>query len=147
MSKFPNFTLAEFIKSDTAKKRGIDNTPDFEEVEHLEELVERFIQPLRNAYGKPIIISSGYRCEKLNRAVGGVSNSVHMKGYAADLQISGNIAKFNEFVEFVKNWVKNKGILFDQLLIENSGKTYWLHVGFRSNNGAQRRQVKTIVVK
>ena len=147
MSKFANFTLAEFIRSDTAARRGIDNTPDFDDVDRLEELVEKFIQPLRSAYGKPIIVSSGYRCERLNRAVGGVSNSVHIKGWAADLQISGNIAKFNEFVEFVKRWVKEKNIQFDQLLIENSGRTYWLHVGLRSNNGAQRRQVKTITVK
>jgi len=147
MSRFPNFTLSEFVKSDTAKRRGIDNTPDFEEVEHLEELVEKFIQPLRIAYGKPIIVSSGYRCEKLNKAVGGVTSSVHMRGWAADLQISGNIAKFNEFTEFVKKWVREKNIQFDQLITENKGKTYWLHVGLRSNNGCQRRQIKTIVVK
>ena len=147
MGRFKNFELGEFIKSNTAKIRLIDNTPSFDVVDNLEEFIEKFLLPLRDAYGKPIIISSGYRCEKLNKAVGGVATSVHMRGWGADLQISGKIGQFNAFVDFVKDGVDSNRIPFDQLLIEPSGKTYWLHVGYKSNNGAQRRQVKTIVVK
>lgn len=146
MGKFLNFELAEFLKSDTAKRNGIDNYPSFEVVEHLSELIEKFVQPLRTAYGKPIIISSGYRCEKLNKAVGGSATSVHMKGWAADMQISGNMKQFQAFVDFATTWARNNRIPFDQLLIENSGKEYWLHVGLKSNNGAQRRQILKITV-
>ena len=146
MGKFANFELGEFVRSKTAKDLLIDNTPTFEVVDNLEELIANFLQPLRYAWGKPIIISSGYRCKELNNAVGGSAISVHMKGWAADMQISGNLEKFNEFVEFVKQWAKKNDVPFDQLLIENSGKDYWLHVGYRSNNMAQRRQIKTMKV-
>lgn len=145
MKKYKYFELSEFIKSNEAKKRGIDNTPTFEVVEHLGELVERFLDPLREDWGSTIKVSSGYRCEKLNAAVKGASTSVHMIGYAADLQVSTSFAKFRDFVV---NWVARTGVKFDQLLIESNKKTgaKWLHIGLYNNSGEQRMQVKTVTL-
>lgn len=143
MVNFSNFSLSELIRSDTADARGIDNTPNFIEVGHLHELASEFLQPLRNAWGKPIIISSGYRCKALNSVLPGASpTSVHMNGYAADMQVAGNMAEFDRFVEFTIDWVKKYHIKFDQLLIESKGNVKWLHVGLRSNSGSQRGEIK-----
>ena len=99
MNKHKYFELAEFVRSDTAKRRNIDNTPSFEIVEHLDELVSKILDPLRAAYGMPITIASGYRCPALNRAVGGVTSSVHQIGYAADLTVGGSFNRFRDFVQ------------------------------------------------
>lgn len=139
---FPNFELREFLESDTAKARGIDNTPSFSDVLHIMELCEVLLQPLRDAWGSPINVTSGYRCEKLNKAVGGVSSSAHLIGYAVDLQ-PGN-GRFEDFVKFVRAWVAKYQIKFDQILIESQGCVKWLHIGLRSNGGLQRRQIKFI---
>lgn len=138
------FTLAELVKSDTAIKKGIDNSPSWAVVEHLRTLVEDFLDPLRAAWGKPIRVSSGYRSKKLNAAVGGASTSVHMIGYAADLQASGGA--FVPFRDFVVEWARKTGRKFDQILVESDKKTgaQWIHVGLYSNSGAQRGQVKTM---
>ena len=76
------FTISELCKSDTAIEKGIDNTPSSEVVERLNMLIDNVLDPLREWYGKPIYISSGYRCPELNKAVGGVSNSFHTIGCA-----------------------------------------------------------------
>lgn len=138
MSK--NFSLAEMVASDTARRKGIDNTPSFEVVSHLEEFCDNLLQPLRDAWGKPINVTSGYRCPELNKAVGGVKNSAHLVGYGADL-VSEN---FSAFTKFVLDWIKDKD--FDQCLIEQSGSTRWLHIGYKNQNGEQRHQIKNIVL-
>ena len=137
------FTLAELVKSDTAKRLGIDNSPTWAVVEHLRTLVEEFLDPLRSAWGKPIRVTSGYRCKNLNAAIGGASTSVHMIGYAADLQTG---CAFNKFCDFVVEWARKTGRKFDQILVESDKKTgaQWIHVGLYSNSGAQRGQVKTM---
>lgn len=139
------FTLQELVASNKAKELGIDNTPSFEDVERLDILVEVFLDPLRKAWGKPIIVTSGYRCPKLNKAVGGSDTSVHKIGFAADMQTSGS---FEEFRDFVVSWVKKNNIEFDQLLLETNKKTgdRWLHIGLYSNDGRQRRQIKVMTV-
>lgn len=139
------FTLQELVASNKAKELGIDNTPSFEDVERLDILVEVFLDPLRKALGKPIIVTSGYRCPKLNKAVGGSDTSVHKIGFAADMQTSGS---FEEFRDFVVSWVKKNNIEFDQLLLETNKKTgdRWLHIGLYSNDGRQRRQIKVMTV-
>lgn len=143
MKKYPHFELDEFIRSSVAKRKNIENFPSFEAVENLNELVETILEPLRVAYGMPITISSGYRCEKLNKAVGGVASSVHMKGLAADLQVGGS---FQKFVDFAVEWMKKNRIRFDQLLIEKSGTTRWLHIGLKGNYGQQRGEIKVMNV-
>lgn len=141
MATFRYFTLAELIRSAEAKKLGIDNTPTFEVVEHLRELTEKVLEPMRAAYGMPIKVSSGYRCLELNRAVGGAATSVHQIGYAADLQVGGSFEKFRAFVV---QWFRKTGTRFDQLLIESDRKTgaRWIHVGLYNNAGQQRGDMK-----
>ena len=145
MAKYKYFTLAELIRSDTAKKKGIDNTPSFEVVEHLDELTRVVLEPLRAAYGMPIKVSSGYRCPELNRAVNGAATSVHMIGYAADLQVGGS---FNKFRDFVVTWFRKTGTKFDQILLENDRRTgaKWIHVGLYNNAGQQRGMIKVMEV-
>lgn len=143
MSKTPKyFKLEELLTSSTARQRSIENMPSWEVVEHLLEL-GFFLDDLREAWGSGIKITSGYRNEALNSAVGGVPSSAHRLGYAADLLPANG--KFNEFVEFVKTWLKNKK--FDQALIETKGKTKWLHISLRGTDGKQRCMVKNLTVK
>ena len=80
------FKIDEFVKSQTATAHSIPNVPTAEAVRNLELLVSRVLDPLREAWGAPIIITSGYRCEALNARVGGVKNSYHTRGMAADIR-------------------------------------------------------------
>ena len=81
-----NFELRELIRSDKATKLGINNEPTTISIyQNLFNLIVYLLQPIRNGYGKPMIISSGYRCTELNNAVGGVANSFHTVGLAADI--------------------------------------------------------------
>ena len=84
-----NFTLEEFSRSETAQRLKIDNAPGSEQIINLCALVHHVLQPLRDHYGQPVKISSGFRCPALNKAVGGVTNSQHMRGQAADIKITG----------------------------------------------------------
>lgn len=122
----PHFKLSEFIRSNSASKYHIDNTPSKEIVENLKALCENVLEPLREWYGKPIVISSGYRCPALNRAVGGATTSQHMKGEAADLHLP-SIAIGRQWLEHLLEYG-----LFDQLIWEHdkSGH-YWVHVSFK----------------
>lgn len=133
------FELKEFVRSDTAKWRGIDNTPGFDDVAHLNELVEKILDPLRDAWGSPLTVSSGYRCEKLNSAVGGSVTSVHKIGYAAD--IVPQVGTLKSFVEFAERWLRLNDIAFDQSIreVDRRGKEWW-HIGLKNNAGQQRRQ-------
>ena len=145
MIRFPNFELEEFLVSDTARKKKIDNFPSWDVVENLTELVSTIIQPLRTAWGSGIQIKSGFRSKELNDKIKGASKtSVHMLGYAADMYPSNG--KFNEFVVFAQNFLLTNHIPFDQLIIESSGDSHWLHIGLKNNAGEQRRQIKTMVV-
>ena len=141
MSKY--LTLKEMTYSDTAKKYGIDNTPSPSVIEHLNELMI-FLDGLREAWGSPITISSGYRSEYLNKKVGGSSTSVHKRGWAADLVV--NKTRMQEFKRFVKDYLKDK--IYDQCLIEKNSKTgaEWIHIGLYNNSRLQRCQMKIMVV-
>lgn len=126
------FTISELTRSSTAQSRGIDNTPSAEIRAKLETLITNCLDPIRRIYGKPIIVSSGYRCPALNAAVGGVANSQHTKGEAADLvpASGGSLAGiFRAAVQFGN---------YDQLIIEQSGRSKWVHVSYTS---APRRRI------
>lgn len=144
MGNFVYFSLKELCSSDVATKKKIDNFPSFTIVEHLSELTEKILEPLRIAWGSPIKVTSGYRCDALNRAVGGVSTSAHRLGYAADLQPTNG--KIDEFGRFTKDWLLKNHIKFDQLLFETQGKTKWVHIGIRSTSGLQRCETKNLIV-
>ena len=139
-SKF--FKLEEFLTSSTARQKSIENLPSWEIIDHLKELAD-FLDGLRKDWGSGINVTSGYRNEKLNSAVGGVPTSAHKLGYAADLQPANG--KMTEFVAFVKNWLKGKK--FDQALIETKGKTRWVHIGLYNSKGQQRQMTKDLVIK
>ena len=129
------FTIEELSKSDVAEQQGINNTPPDNIKENLKKLIE-FLNSLREAWGSAICINSGYRCPELNQAVGGVTTSAHLEGNAVDMHPQNG--EFEKFKEFCLNYCKNKD--FDQLIIENSGSTYWIHLGLWSNNNKQRHQ-------
>lgn len=145
MAEFKYFSLKELCASDVATKKKIDNFPSFTVVAHLSELTEKILEPLRIAWGSAIIVRSGYRCDALNRAVGGVSTSVHRLGYAADLQPANG--KIDEFGKFVKDWLMRNRIKYDQVLFETSGKTKWVHIGLYSSTGTQRCESKDLIVR
>jgi hypothetical protein len=133
-----HFTLEELCASATAKARRIENKPQVQQIIALVYLAVYVLEPLRMAMNEPIPISSGFRCERLNRAVGGVSNSQHTKGQAADLCIGGDIEKGKRWFSWIKNHLK-----FDQLIWEHSSNgTYWVHVSFvHPDFGRNRMQV------
>ena len=132
-----NFTLEEFERSDTAKRLKIDNhVPQFA-VERLRTLCEKVLQPVRDHFGVPIIITSGYRCPDLNDAVKGATSSQHMKGEAADFKIRAqNIKLYDIYLWMVDN------LQFDQLIWEVRPNSKWIHVSYKAT-GENRQQVFT----
>ena len=132
-----HFTLEELCASSTAKARGIENKPQVQQIIALVYLAVYVLEPLRMAMNEPIPISSGFRSERLNRAVGGVSNSQHMRGQAADLCINGDLKKGRKWFDYIKTHLN-----FDQLIWEHSSNgTYWVHVSFvHPDFGRNRRQ-------
>ena len=122
------FTVSELTRSATAKSLGIDNTPTPAIRAKLETLITECLDPIRRIYGRPVIVSSGYRCPELNKAVGGSSTSQHMLGEAADLvpATGGSLAGiFRAAVQFGN---------YDQLIIEQSGSSRWVHVSYGPRN-------------
>lgn len=131
-----NFTLAEFLRSDMAARNHINNTPSWDVVRNLEHLVLNVLQPLRDGWGKPIIVTSGYRCPLLNKAVGGVVNSQHMTGQAADIVPQGrNPADIRRLFQMVQKL----NLPFDQLINEHNFS--WVHVSW---SASPRHQVLNI---
>ena len=127
------FTIRELIKSTTAIKRNIDNSPSKEVERSLTALVEKVLDPLREAYGKPIIVTSGYRCERLNRAVGGAASSQHVKGEAADIRSVQDTPEENKKLY---DLIVKLGLPFDQLINEYGYD--WVHVSFSSRHRRQK---------
>lgn len=116
------FSFKEMIKSDTAKSKGIENIPDWEQIDALQTLIEAVLDPLREWYGKPIYITSGYRCKALNEAVGGVFTSFHIGGYAADIN-QGSKEENQKLFDYIKD-----NLPFTELGWEGNGK--WIHVAY-----------------
>lgn len=133
-----HFTIEELYASETAKRLGIDNKPTVQKMINLVYLAAYVLEPLRVAMSEPVRISSGYRCEKLNKAVGGVYNSQHLKGQAADICIDGDMAKGRRWFNYIRDHLP-----FDQLIWEHDKSgTYWIHVSFiYPDFGKNRRQV------
>lgn len=130
------FTIEELCASETARRRGIDNTPSDEVARRLRELIELLLDALREAWGEPIAVNSGYRCPKLNAAVGGVSTSQHLRGEAADISVGPPALNKQLFDRIVS--LRDEGrIDFDQLIDESGYR--WIHISYRA--GANRGQV------
>lgn len=140
------FTINELTHSDTAIELGIDNTPNQEIKEHLVQLIEELLDPLRNAWGSAIQVTSGYRCARLNKVLKGSSpTSSHLIGFAADLvPINGDISGFKRFVV---RWLKENNIQFDQCICETNGRgAQWLHLGLFNLAMKQRKQILNLQV-
>ena len=134
-----HFTIEEMYASDTARRLGINNKPNMQQMINLVYLCAYVLEPLRVAMDEPIKIGSGFRCQALNKAVGGVSSSQRLKGQAADLCIDGDIRKGRRWFEYIKNHLP-----FDQLIWETNPKTgsSWVHVSFVFPDfGKNRRHV------
>ena len=130
-----NFSLNELTKSQTAERKGIDNTPSAEHQENLKSLCTSILQPVRDHFGRVVTISSGYRSPELCVAIGSKTTSQHAKGEAADFEIFGVSNK--ELADYI-----NENLEYDQLILEywkesdpNSG---WVHCSFSQNQ--KRRQ-------
>ena len=140
-----HFTIEELCASATAKAKGIDNKPNVQQVINLVYLAAYVLEPLRVAMREPIKIGSGFRSLRLNQAVGGVSNSQHLTGQAADLCIDGDIQKGRRWFEYIR-----KNLPFDQLIWEKNQKTgsCWVHVSYvHPDFGKNRRQVIDGLIK
>jgi hypothetical protein len=121
-----HFTLSEMTFSDTANLQGIDNTPTADEVENLVETCH-VLEKIRTLCGnKPVIITSGFRCEELNQAVGGASDSAHRYGYGADFVIP-EFGTPEDICNHILEHLYELGV--DQLINESSAGGAWVHVG------------------
>ena len=131
-----HFTLEEFSHSSTAKSRGIDNTVPKQLVPALRNLCERVLEPLRERVKEPVIISSGYRCPALNKAVGGTNTSQHMKGEACDIYMEDK-TKLRKWFAILLDGD------FDQLIFERNRRTdrCWIHVSCKPDTSLNRHQV------
>ena len=129
-----NLSLSEVIKSNTAIKNGIDNSPTLEHLNNLEILAEKIFQPIREHFGLPIGISSGYRSKALNKVIGGSKTSQHCSGQALDLDadIYGKVTN-KEIFEFIRD-----NLDWDQLI--NEYNYSWVHVSYK-NKKENRKQV------
>ena len=133
-----HFTLEEMVRSETAAKFSIDNTPGEWEKKNLDKLVTNLLDPLREAWGAPIGVNSGYRCYTLNQMVGGAKKSQHLSGKAADIRPIGR--SFDEFKKFLVEWLKDKD--FDQCIIEMSKTSRWIHISYDETRN--RRKIFSI---
>ena len=132
-----NFSLAELVKSQTAERMGLNNSPNEDQTENLRLLCERVLQPVRDHFGKVVSISSGFRNEILSQKIGSSSKSQHCKGQAADFEI------FSEPNNELSDWIK-ENLMFDQLILEyytpgepNSG---WIHVSYTKDINLNRKE-------
>lgn len=128
-----HFDLAEFTRSESAKRHGVSNEPTPEHLENIKVLCERVLEPIRMFNDGPLNISSGYRSKTLNHFIGGSLSSQHCEGKAADIDMDGMTGKSNkEIFEYIKN-----NLEFDQLI--NEFNYSWVHVSY--NTGKNRKQV------
>jgi len=140
-----HFTLAEFERSATAARLHIDNRVPAELVPNTRNLCEQVLEPLREHFQEAVYVTSGYRCPQLNKAVGGVANSQHMRGEAADICpiVGGRPDSTSpEARRRLRKWAEwiMDNCPFDQLLRERRGNSFWIHVSLR-RAGRNRQMV------
>ena len=133
-----NFSLTEFTKSQTAERKGIENSPNEIHIKAMESLCFNVLERVRSAFGKPIMINSGYRSPALCEAIGSKSTSQHAKGQAADIEIPGvDNLKLAQYIQDKMD--------FDQLILEcytGDPSSGWVHVSY-NNQGENRKDVLT----
>ena len=138
-----NLSLAEVMRSETAKRNGISNMPTPEHIENFKKLAEKVFQPIREHFGKPIHISSGYRSAALNKAVKGSLSSQHCTGEAIDIDMDGTDITNAQIFNYIKD-----NLEFDQLIWEfgTDANPDWVHVSYEST-GKQRKQILKAIKK
>jgi hypothetical protein len=119
------FTMDEMTRSDTARRYGINNTPNAEQKQNIRNLVDILLDPIRTAWGGPIRVNSGYRCSRLNALVGGVRGSQHTKGEAADIEVLSRNKADNKRLF---NMIRSMNLPFDQLI--NEYDYDWIHISY-----------------
>jgi hypothetical protein len=139
-----HISFAEATKSQTAIRLGIDNIPDDKTFASMKILADMIFEPLRKWYGKPIGIASFYRCEKLNKVIGGAVNSQHVKGEAMDIDadIYNNGITNNEIYNYIAD-----NLDFDQLIAEGEnldGTFGWVHVSYRTTPENRRQKLRIV---
>jgi len=125
-----NFKISEFLHSQTAKEKGIENIPDVKSLDNLLELIVLCLQPIREKLKRAVIVTSGYRCKDLNKIIGGSEKSQHCKGQAADIKVTGMRA------EDLADFIANSGIEYDQLITEYSS---WVHISYVKGKNRKMR--------
>lgn len=137
----PHFTLNELIKSSTASRRGIDNSPTQEALENLTKLAQDVLEKIRTEYGKPLIVSSGYRCPKLNTRIGGAKNSDHVYGAAADIHtVSDTVTDNKNLFLLITQMAKEGKIKCRQIIDEYNYN--WVHVSINhSKNKVKNNEI------
>jgi len=132
-----HLSLAEVIRSESAKRHGVSNMPTPQHIENLKKLAEKVFEPIREHFKRPIHVSSGYRSQSLNAIVGGSLSSQHCQGEALDLDMDGTEITNKQVFDFIKNQLD-----FDQLIWEFGTKQNpdWVHVSYESK-GKQRKQI------
>ncbi len=132
-----NFSYDELIASATAKRLGLDNRPTPEEKEKLRQLAEDILQPIRDAWNSPIVVTSGYRSEAVNNAVGGVKTSQHRLGEAADIKVGGK-DRNRKLFNFIYKLIAKGDIKVGQLIDEYSYS--WIHISL-PRKGKENNQI------
>jgi hypothetical protein len=134
-----HLSLAEVSRSETAKRKGINNTPSGEHLANFKKLAEKVFEPIREHFKVPIHISSGYRSRELNSAIGGSATSQHCSGEAIDIDMDGSSSGVSN--KDVFDFIKDK-LEFDQLIWEfgTDNNPDWVHVSYEST-GKQRKQI------
>ena len=127
VGKASYFTIQELTASATALREGIDNRPSKCAYHLLHVLVDQLLDPIREAWGEPIVVSSGYRCKELNALVGGAQHSHHLLGCAADI-IAGNKADHRRLFKLIQQMQQSGQIRFTQLIAEDNYR--WLHISY-----------------
>lgn len=138
MNLSKNFTLSELLQSQTATRKNIEEQfqPSQTVVENLKKLCEHILQPLRDHIGKSIRVTSGYRCKRLNKAIGGSLTSQHSEGKAVDIEVDG----FTN--EELFNFIVNLKLPFDQLINEFAPDG-WIHISYDDKRNRREKLIAT----
>lgn len=136
-----NLSLAEVIRSETAKRRGVSNMPTDAHIANFKLLAEKVFQPIRDHFGVPIHISSGYRSAALNKAIGGAASSQHCTGEAIDIDMDGTSVTNAQIFNYIKD-----NLEFDQLIWEfgTDSNPDWVHVSYESTSKQRKQILKAI---
>lgn len=141
MNLTKHFTLEELVNSCDAKRLGINNKPTSAAQKRLDNLCKLILEPLREAWGQPIVVTSGYRCKTLNAKVGGSSTSDHVYGNAADIRTVSDLPQDNKKLFDLAVKLMEKGTLRNVKQIIDEYNYNWIHISYQDGRTAKRNQI------